>query len=356
MKNICFVQHVKLTNVSGRISYISSEKKQENLYAVYETVPRRYWRDLAKENQADFKRSGTKGDCIEARELIIALPEEFKEYDSENLLQYFVESYRKKYDTECIAALHHNKSKTNYHIHLIYSERQLLEEPAVKIASRNMYFDENGKHVRTKKEATNEYGLRPGYTMVPKGEVYEQHLFEKKNPLFKQKSFTHDAKEFFTELMNPHLESKSKLMVFPKDGPFLPTKKIGKNNPKAEFIKEANKLKDKWNDEVRHALMNGAPKESLIAVKKELISKPAAESIRESGGKSDPAKYNTIIARAIVIIAEMCRLLKRESHETWAEVWRKALTKLMEMAMQNVGNRIWNPNKERSRDSYERHL
>ena len=347
MKNICFVQHVKLTNVSGRISYISSEKKQENLYAVYETVPRRYWKDLAKENQADFKKSGTKGNCIEARELIIALPKEFIEYDPEKLLQYFAESYRKKYDAECIAALHHNKSKTNYHIHLIYSERQLLEKPTVKIASRNMYFDENGKHVRTKKEATNEEGLLPGYTMVPKGEIYEQHLFEKKNPIFKQKSFTHNAKVFFTELMNPHLDDRNKLMVFPKDGPFLPTKKVGKNNPKAEFIKETNKLKDKWNDEVRRALMNGAPKEGLITVKKELISKPAAESIRESGGKSDPEKYNSIIARGIVIIAEMCRLLKRESHETWAEVWGKALTKLMEVAIQNVGDRVYRKERER---------
>ena len=93
--------------------------------------------------------------------------------------------------------------------------------------------------------------------------------------------------------------------------------------------------------------MNGAPKEGLITVKKELISKPAAESIRESGGKSDPEKYNSIIARGIVIIAEMCRLLKRESHETWAEVWGKALTKLMEVAIQNVGDRVYRKERER---------
>ena len=29
---------------------------------------------------------------------------------------------------ECIAALHHNKRKTNYHIHLIFAERKLLDE------------------------------------------------------------------------------------------------------------------------------------------------------------------------------------------------------------------------------------
>ena len=60
IKNVTFIQHGKLTNVVGRIRYISDEKKQENLYAVYETVPRKYWRDLAKENQSDFRRSGTR--------------------------------------------------------------------------------------------------------------------------------------------------------------------------------------------------------------------------------------------------------------------------------------------------------
>ena len=33
-----FVQMNKLTNVSGRITYISSKAKQENLYATYTTV------------------------------------------------------------------------------------------------------------------------------------------------------------------------------------------------------------------------------------------------------------------------------------------------------------------------------
>lgn len=74
-----FIQMTKLHNVRGRIYYISSPKKQENLYAVYETTDRNFWTDLAKYNQAEFKKSGTEGKCIEARELIIALPESFTE-------------------------------------------------------------------------------------------------------------------------------------------------------------------------------------------------------------------------------------------------------------------------------------
>ena len=82
-----FIQMTKLSNVKGRITYISSHAKQENLYAVYETTERKFWRELAKCNQEEFTKSGTEGKCIEARELIIALPESFTEIDCYSFLQ-----------------------------------------------------------------------------------------------------------------------------------------------------------------------------------------------------------------------------------------------------------------------------
>lgn len=94
------------------------------------------------------------------------------------------------------------------------------------------------------------------------------------------------------------------------------------------------------------AYRNEAPKESLITVKKELISKPAAESIREAGGKSNPGKYNSILVRAVAIVAEMCRLLSRQGRETWAEEWGNALEKLMQYAIERVGLRISDSVKE----------
>lgn len=68
----------------------------------------------------NLKKNGTEGKCIEARELIIALPESFTEYPPDKLLQIFTDHFRQTYGTDCIAALHHNKRKTNYHIHLIF--------------------------------------------------------------------------------------------------------------------------------------------------------------------------------------------------------------------------------------------
>lgn len=333
MKGVTFVEHTKLTNVKGRIKYISSKAQQENLYAVYETVPRQYWTELAEENRADFKRSGTAGTCIEAREFIIALPKEFYHFDHVELLKYFTESFKRKYGAECIAALHHNKRKTNFHIHLFFSDRKKLEEPIQKIASRNMFFDPKGKRVRTKKEATKEEGLLPGYTMIPKGEVYEEHRFEKKNPLFKERKFTEEAKGFFTDLINYQLPEQMKMKTFPKNGPYLPTKKIGKNNPHAEEIKETNRLKDEWNRGINRARARGVPQDRLMYVKRELIILPVRQSVKKSDGKKDPITFRNIFAKGVAVLLTMLKELEHADRGTWAEAWGDAIGKFMEFCI-----------------------
>ena len=148
-----FIRQNKLSDVAGRIDYISNPKRQEHLYATYQTegATPEFWKNLARENQLDFKASGTTGKCIEGREFIIALPESFVEYKADDVVRLFTDSFHKGYGVECSAALHHNKKMTNYHIHLVFSERKMLEHPEVKIATRNMFYDEQGKHRRTKK-------------------------------------------------------------------------------------------------------------------------------------------------------------------------------------------------------------
>ena len=153
MRRNSFIEMGKIHNLSGRISYISSHAKQEYLYEVYATEPdRAFWRELAECNQEEFEKSGTNGKCIEARELMIALPESFINYEHDYLLKSMVDKFKEKYGVECFAALHHNKRKTNLHIHMIFAERKRLDQPIEKTATRNMFYDEQGRHVRTKKE------------------------------------------------------------------------------------------------------------------------------------------------------------------------------------------------------------
>ena len=230
-----FIQITKLSNVRGRITYISSHAKQEHLYAVYETTDRNYWTEIARCSQQEFKKSGVDGKCIEARELIIVLPESLYEQGMPDmLLKSFTDKFKEKYGVECVAALHHNKHMTNFHIHLIFSERQLLSEPVIKIATRNMFYDEHGNHVRTKKEILDEVGnIRKRCKVIKKGEVYEKKLFTTKNTRFKQEDFLDEVKLFYTRMINRWVtDEKDRLTVFDRNGPYLATKKIGKNNSK----------------------------------------------------------------------------------------------------------------------------
>ena len=293
-----FIQMSKLHNVKGRISYITSTAKQENLYATCRTADSTFWSNLARESQQEFKRSGTEGKCIEARELIIALPEVYTAFNPQKVLEDFTQRFRKRYGVECVSALHHNKRKTNYHIHLIFSERKLLAEPDIKIAARSVFVDETGKRVRTKKEITDENGkVRKGCTVIKKGDVYEQHLFTTKDERFKSESFLREIKTVYTDLINSHIHDPDKqLRVFNPESIYLPTKKIGKNNPKEAEIKADNEARQEWNRTADMALITGISEAKILEVKQEQIHGEVKNSIKKNGFM--PNLFRTIVSKA----------------------------------------------------------
>jgi hypothetical protein len=317
-----FIQMTKLSNVRGRITYISSHAKQEHLYAVYETTERSYWTELARCSQQEFKKSGVEGNCIEARELIIALPESLYEQGMPDmLLKSFTDKFKEKYGVECVAALHHNKRMTNFHIHLIFSERQLLAEPVIKIATRNMFYDEHGNHVRTKKEILDEAGnIRKRCKVIGKGEVYEKKLFTSKNTRFKQEDFLDEVKLFYTRMINHWVtDEKDRLTVFDRNGPYLATKKIGRNNPKAEQIEQDNKLRMDWNREVDRAIISNVPMDDILQIKREHITEPIKRSIEIYGNK--PQRLALILNMAITELV----LLISKVLEAARAIWNKIL-------------------------------
>ena len=335
-----FIQMSKLPNVKGRISYISSKARQENLYAVYETTDRKFWTELVRCNQEEFKKSGTEGTCIEARELIIALPESFVDYEPDKLLKLFTEHFKQKYGVECIAALHHNKRKTNYHIHLIFSERKLLDEPVEKIATRNMFYDENGRHVRTKKEIPDEAGqLRSGCRIISKGEVYERNIFTIKDSRFKSDSFLDEVKRSYTELINIYVrDDKEKLKVFDKNGVYLPMKKVGKNNPKAEQIEADNRVRAMWNQTVDRALVSGVPEKQILEVKQSEIGQKAKVSIQKSG--RNPALFKSLIMTAIYALELLISKVFKMALEKANKVTETFVKSELEQTKVRAGNEL----------------
>ena len=302
-----FIQMSKLPNVKGRISYITSHARQENLHATYRTADNTFWSNLAKESQQEFQRSGAEGKCIEARELIIALPEVYTQYEPQQVLEDFTDEFRRRYGVECVSALHHNKRKTNYHLQLIFSERMLLLEPDVKIAARSVFFDETGKRVRTKKEITGEDGqIRKGCTVIKKGEAYESHLFTVKDDRFKSEPFLREVKEVYTDLINRHIsDPEQHLKVFDKNSVYLPTKKIGKNNPKAAEIAADNAARQEWNRTADMALVSGIEEAKILEIKQTGIHDKVSSSIRKGGWL--PNLFCRIVSKAKDFLQNLIR-------------------------------------------------
>lgn len=215
----------KLTNVVGRIDYISNPKRQENIIGFYNTTDNDFWHKLAKESQEQFIRAKTKGKCCEAREFIIGLPQNC-DWTAEWIADWFKETF----GMECACAIHYKKKENNLHAHLIFSERELLKEPLIteqKTAVRTYYYDEKGKKCK-KADAVK---------VVPKGTILQEsttRYFTDKNEYFKTLHFALKVKELF---LNKNLE----LEKFDKTRMWA-TKHIGKNNPKGEFISEYNEL------------------------------------------------------------------------------------------------------------------
>ena len=76
-------------------------------------------------------------------------------------------------------------------------------------------------------------------------------------------------KYFYTDLINELVQDPAeKLKVFDKNSPYLPTRKIGKNNPKAEEIRIDNYLRQEWNNMVDRAVVEGVSEEELRLTKK----------------------------------------------------------------------------------------
>ena len=256
---------------------------------------------------------------------MIALPESFINYDHDYLLKKMVDEFKEKYGVECFAALHHNKRKTNLHIHMIFAERKRLEQPTEKTATRNMFYDEQGRHVRTKKEILDGDGnIRKGCKIIKKGEVYERKIFTVKDGRFKQESFLDEAKVFYTDLINQMvIDDKDRLSIFDRNGPYLATKKVGKNNPKAEEIKADNEIRMEWNKAVDRAVVSGVPETEILELKKTEITDRVKESVEQNGNK--PELFEDIVKAAILLLERLIAKVMQKVMEMVEKAISKAV-------------------------------
>lgn len=306
-----FLQDTPIPHVAGRIKYISG-KNQEHLYAVSGNFDMEFWNQLALENQETFRASGNDREkkmkkkdgtvytvqqtCVEAREIILHL-ENVTEKNAQDTADALVAWFKEKYGVECCAAIHNTK-ENNVHIHLIYSERELMPERQVKIATRNTWIDEKGRQRKAKADILDENGeLRSGCRIVKKGEeIYSRAFFDKRTE-FSQTWHVDKMKEDCCEWINENLQPQEKYVVFDPYGPYLAQQKIHRGNEKEEEIRRYNRNVQKINAMIDRGEIT---EEEAYRIKDRIMSSPdrnvaledAAAEFEESIGEERKDWYS----------------------------------------------------------------
>lgn len=263
MTNV-YARPAALSNVCGRVDYISNPERQEHLIATYSAVDLTFWNDLAIHCQKAAKEAGAEKAC-EGREWHGALPNVYATIYAgreEELAREISELFREITDTENLVALHWNKSMTNFHFHAVCSENKEINEIiSGAVLTRNTYYDAEGKR-SCKKDCVDQNGdLLPGCEFVPKGHrrgVYKR--FGTKENL-RHWEVNARIKQALADKFNGDLQ-REEFKVYKADALHLKTQKVGKGLPDElrDEIVEKNNLVKEWNRSVDDLLCTALEK------------------------------------------------------------------------------------------------
>lgn len=257
MKNLVRTQ--KITNGRGSIKYITQGSKGEIL-ASYSTQSLQEWEILFDYNQQRFAEEKEKGgwvpsrknaigeeaQCIEARMYVVAFPNEMANYPCKyngqiinndmELAKAIANDWRNTYGTDCYVAIHWNKDHTNFHAHILVSERMKKESPEVKRAKRNRYYDANGKEC---KKADAVRIVRKGDIIRGQNELYESSKIDLKSNTSLERIKEHYSKALGTEM-------------FKEDGLHIPQQHLPRINERSsEEVLEDYERKREYNATVK---------------------------------------------------------------------------------------------------------
>lgn len=289
IRTTSYVRRTNLPNVIGRINYISNPEKQEFLEDYYDMANKDFWKELAKQSKdtKDYNKNkvdekGKPYKPIQAVEYIVRLSPEM--YDkstgqlkcsAEDIAMHFYNHF----GYICCVGVHHSKLKdendnyvlneqgnyrrnyNNLHCHLIICDRVKPDNRIKKYATRDIYFDSNGKRVYKKSLAD------PSKT-IKKGECYKDLKFGSKiNEIRDNKAFNEKMHEWSNILNNDN--SQNHFFFRPNNVGYNKTfeaqRKVGRNRPSesVKYIKRLNMDVKRLNAVKEIALNNVFNKEPI---------------------------------------------------------------------------------------------
>lgn len=333
MKRIhIFSRTTPLASVQGRVVYATSPSKQEHLLAVAGETDPAFWAQLATESQRAWREAGGKREnlCREGREVFGTLPNSAESEDLQMLAQEMAKDFTERYGAPCLVAIHKNKKESSLHYHRIICDRELLTEPEIRIADRNIFLDEDGIRKRTKKEILDADGqLRSGCRIVPKGEIFSERHFGERDDFFASKEWMDDYNHYMASWINERLQPDKERIVYDPNGPYLPQERIPKGIPaeKEAKIQKYNRLVQKYNNMVEagaidpdqaraikgHVMMAPNRYEAIeVAFFPERVRAAEPGGVRTKKDPTDPVEQKK----------QQLRKLYRESSIAWNEYRR----------------------------------
>lgn len=282
MPNI-YARDSALSNVLGRSNYINNEKRQEHIELKINS--KMYsWSDYISFEKKN-KKSTNKN--IEARETVIALPNELSKNKDE--LKNVCDSlgnnlYGNNRDYEY--AVHWNKSKSNLHVHFIYTERERINDIQPKIYKKNLWIDsETG---RACKEDNPNALLRCKKGDIQKdknGNIkYNIEPFTAKDPKYKNKNWLKERNKIIQKTLS---DFGYNLDIQDEETPFLSQRKIykGASDEYTKAVREYNIQTRQYNENVKAHLEIDPSQKSIYQEIRKTLEKDVLEESRKNNNK-----------------------------------------------------------------------
>lgn len=229
-----YTRVTKLNNIQGRAGYITNPDKQEEIVIESAPVDWQPYVDYELNNQKSKEKNN------QGREIVFSIPNEWYTLPKEELrerVQPLVELAVGK-STDMQWAVHWNKTRTNLHVHVVFSERSIEKNPGHW--DRDIYLTEDGKIARKKADRAKDSSGNDLPPIHRKGDL--KGNYTAKNTMYLQRTFNKQVRTVLEREMKQRygvvFEEPKPLKQF-HHGKGSESETIKKKN---EIIKETNYL------------------------------------------------------------------------------------------------------------------
>lgn len=293
MANI-YSRLTKINNANGRSQYISDPKRQEKIL-LHKSDLQYGWSVIE-----DFEKQKSNADKEnwQARELVVALPNELS---NDNIkLEKVCDELTKNLignNREHEYAVHWNKGRTNLHMHILFSERERVQELKPKIYKRDMWYDKDTNKMAKANTEDSELRFKKGDIMKDKvGNIrYDSEPFTIKDIKFKSRAFLLEKQYSIQEVLK---QNGYEFDVQNNSTPYLSQKKLFKGSS-PEYLDIAKQ----YNDEVKQ--YNQAVKEHLVIEPEQKEIYQEMRSVLEEDIKKENRKSQSFSIKAIEVVRDI---------------------------------------------------